>query len=210
MLAGRLRYCRFRLRGRGGAWLALLGQVIAVVGLPLPPASAKDVSSPFPCQQRVCGCMTASDCWKSCCCFTAGQRVQWAREHDAEVPAELVEDAEEECASCVAPEEEHSESCCTTKETKPPAKPCLWSASVPKPYPTSRRRLPPERNDHFLLPWRMRPGVHRFRARNILRALNGSPRSAVPPRASPPSCLLLSASSRKPHHETAAHCVHPH
>jgi hypothetical protein len=122
MLVGRLRYCRFHFRGRGGAWLALLGQLIAVVGLPLPPASAKDVSSPFPCQQRACGCMTASDCWKSCCCFTAAQRVQWAREHDAEVPAELVEDVEEECASCVTPEEEDSESCCT-KQTIPPGKP---------------------------------------------------------------------------------------
>ena len=119
MLRRRLSMFRFHIRGRGGAWLALLGQLIAVVGLPLPAASAKDRSIPFPCQGRVCGCVRAADCWTSCCCFSAGARVAWAREHDVEPPESLVEQAEEE--SC-----EHGGACCHEKQDaapKPKTKP---------------------------------------------------------------------------------------
>ena len=30
--------------------------------------SEKDQSAPFPCQNRPCGCKTAEQCWKKCCC----------------------------------------------------------------------------------------------------------------------------------------------
>jgi len=129
MLSRRLHYFRLHIRGRGGSWLALLGQVIAVVGLPLPPASAKDRSQPFPCQQRVCGCLTASDCWQSCCCFTAAQRVAWGREHDAQVPEALVEEAEQEgvehCCSDTGGDtggDTERKPCCT-KSSQPRVKP---------------------------------------------------------------------------------------
>src|SRR5437763_16067679 len=84
------------LRKRPAAWLALAGQWAALCGLPLPSVSAKDVSSPFPCQQRRCGCMRAADCWSHCCCFSAGERLAWAREHEVEVPDSLVEQAQSE------------------------------------------------------------------------------------------------------------------
>ena len=76
---------------RLAAWLALVGQGAAVLGLSLPPVAAKDRSSPFPCQQRQCGCLRAADCWSHCCCFSAAERLKWAREHQAEVPDSLVE-----------------------------------------------------------------------------------------------------------------------
>jgi hypothetical protein len=126
MLSRRLRYFRFHFKGRGGSWLALVGQVIAVVGLPLPAASAKDVSRPFPCQHRACGCLSAGDCWTSCCCFTAAQRVAWAQEHDAEVPQTLVEQAEQEAAAHECGEGECSDvraKPCCTKHSQPPVKP---------------------------------------------------------------------------------------
>ena len=53
MLRRRLSIFRVHFRGRGGSWLALLGQVIALIGLPLPVAAAKDLSNPFPCQHRL-------------------------------------------------------------------------------------------------------------------------------------------------------------
>ena len=96
----RLSILRFHLRGRGGSWLALLGQLIAVIGLPLPRATAKDLSSPFPCMHRACGCLSAADCWKSCCCFSAGERVAWARAHDVQPPPSLVKEAEREAVCC--------------------------------------------------------------------------------------------------------------
>lgn len=117
MLRRRLRFLRFHFRGRGGSWLALLGQLIALAGLPLPAASAKDLSSPFPCQHRACGCMRAADCWTSCCCFSAAERVGWAREHGVEPPAALVIEAEEQHPCC------HSSGTCSHGSTEHGNKP---------------------------------------------------------------------------------------
>jgi hypothetical protein len=80
-------------RSRPAAWLALVGQLAALFGLPLPTLSAKDLTQPFPCQHRQCGCLRAADCWNHCCCFSARERLLWAREHGAEVPDSLVEQA---------------------------------------------------------------------------------------------------------------------
>jgi hypothetical protein len=113
MLWRRLSYLHLRIRRRGPSWLALVGQLVAVIGLPLPAASAKDISKPFPCQGRACGCMSAGDCWKNCCCFTAGQRVAWADEHDVEAPPELVEEASQEHPCC---SEEEEKPCCVDKK----------------------------------------------------------------------------------------------
>ena len=98
------------LRKRPAGWLALVGQLAAVFGLPLPAVSAKDLSSPFPCQQRQCGCMRAADCWSHCCCFSARERLAWAQEHQAEVPDSLVEQARSEG--------QEPGSCCVIKKTK--------------------------------------------------------------------------------------------
>ena len=98
-------------RRRPAAWLALAGQLAAVFGLPLPNLSAKDLSSPFPCQQRQCGCMRAADCWNHCCCFSAKERLSWARAHEAEVPDSLVEAARQS-------EKPKPGVCCEVKKTK--------------------------------------------------------------------------------------------
>jgi hypothetical protein len=55
--------------------------------LPLPSfASKKKDSRPFPCQDHPCGCATAEDCWRHCCCFTPEERWTWAREHNVQPP----------------------------------------------------------------------------------------------------------------------------
>ena len=46
----------------------------------------KDSSEPFPCQDRPCGCQTASQCWKKCCCFTNTQKIAWAKSRGVSVP----------------------------------------------------------------------------------------------------------------------------
>ena len=79
-----------------GTWLALIGQLVGLFGVPLPAIAAKDSSQPFPCQHRRCGCMSASDCWSQCCCFTPQERVAWAYDHDVEVPDTLQKQAEQE------------------------------------------------------------------------------------------------------------------
>ena len=111
MLRRRLRIFRLHFRGRAGSWLALAGQFCALVGMPLPAAVAKDLSKPFPCQQRRCGCMKAADCWQTCCCFSAGARVAWAEEHGVTPPEELVAEAHQE-ESGIA----EKKNCCAAKK----------------------------------------------------------------------------------------------
>lgn len=127
----RLQYLHFRLRGHCASWLALLGQIIGIVGLPLPAVRAKDLSQPFPCQHRACGCMSARDCWRSCCCFSAGQRVAWAREHEVEPPTSLVDDAAVEEHPCCS---EEKKPCCSEKKTskskKADRKAATWLVGV--------------------------------------------------------------------------------
>jgi hypothetical protein len=123
---------RLRWRQRIPSWLALLAQAATLVGLPLPVEAAnKDRSVPFPCQHRSCGCMSASDCWRSCCCFSARDRLSWVRERGQEEPEVLVEaaahEAEAETDSCCS----HSTRCCSKSSS--PAKPKPPSPSKPNP-----------------------------------------------------------------------------
>jgi len=87
--------------------LVLLGMLCSFFPLPAPPlvvsgtesgSSAagpveKDRSRPFPCAQRVCGCRSAEQCWKKCCCFTDAQKVAWADAQGVELPAFVRESA---------------------------------------------------------------------------------------------------------------------
>lgn len=66
------------------------------VPLPVPPPTDKDLSEPFPCQHRPCGCQSAEQCWKSCCCYTNQQKVAWARAHQVAIPDYVVAAASKE------------------------------------------------------------------------------------------------------------------
>jgi len=82
---------------------ALVAYLAATLGVPLPSASVKDLSKPFPCMHRLCGCMDAAHCWKGCCCFTDREKLVWAAAHGVEPPASVVAsarkalDAERKC-----------------------------------------------------------------------------------------------------------------
>lgn len=56
----------------------------------------KDTSAPFPCMLKSCGCRNAEDCWRGCCCFTNTQKLAWARKHNVDVPAYVVDAARHE------------------------------------------------------------------------------------------------------------------
>lgn len=61
-----------------------------------PADKGKDAAVPFPCQNRPCGCKTADQCWKKCCCFTNAQKVAWANSHGVKVPSYVVQAAQTE------------------------------------------------------------------------------------------------------------------
>jgi hypothetical protein len=77
------------LRRRLTAAVALCAYLITTVGLPLP-AYVNKGSVPFPCQHHACGCTTAAGCWQRCCCYSASEKLAWAREHNVDPPTGLL------------------------------------------------------------------------------------------------------------------------
>lgn len=96
-----------RLR-RFVAAFSLANYLLLLVGIPLPVPVAKDTSRPFPCQHHRCGCASADQCWRHCCCFSKEQKLAWARENNVTPPAELLAEAPHE-------EEDHQHACCEAK-----------------------------------------------------------------------------------------------
>jgi hypothetical protein len=68
--------------------LLLVAYVATCAGVVPFPASVftRKGGQPFLCQDHPCGCATAEDCWRHCCCFTAEERWAWARENNIEPP----------------------------------------------------------------------------------------------------------------------------
>lgn len=107
-----------------------IAYLLAALEIPLPLFVAKRDSQPFPCQDHPCGCQTAEQCWRGCCCFSVEERWAWARAHQVEPPAYAEKPAEPSAAqgwytpkvrdrkrgapvekSCCRKEAEHA-SCC--------------------------------------------------------------------------------------------------
>jgi hypothetical protein len=89
--------------------VSLVAYLASVWGYPLPQAATHDHSVPFPCQDHRCGCVSAEQCWTSCCCFTPAERIAWAERHHVQIPErvqlalrtqEAVEHAEHDHDAC--------------------------------------------------------------------------------------------------------------
>jgi hypothetical protein len=72
---------------RLSAGLALASYLVAIVGFPLPVSAGKDSGRPYPCQGHPCGCGSAEDCWRHCCCFSPEERWSWAAERHIQPPS---------------------------------------------------------------------------------------------------------------------------
>lgn len=134
---------------RACALVSLLAYLAVTIGLPLPGRSGKDHSVPFPCQDNPCGCQTAEECWRHCCCNTPEQRLAWARAHGVTPPNYAVlkpgqgwdtrqptKPTQPKCALCAVADAAQTErtaaGCCSKQDqvTKPAsedkAKPWRW------------------------------------------------------------------------------------
>jgi hypothetical protein len=69
--------------------LAMYAALLPVPVISFSPKDGKDQSRPFPCQNRPCGCRTAEQCKKKCCCFSDGQKLAWAKRNGVD-PSEVV------------------------------------------------------------------------------------------------------------------------
>lgn len=79
-------------------------------------SEGKDLSAPFPCQNRPCGCKSAKQCWKKCCCFTNAQKLAWAKAHRVQPPTFVVEAAKRETPRHTVAGQvsvEKAQACCT-------------------------------------------------------------------------------------------------
>ncbi|HWL08276.1 MAG TPA: hypothetical protein VNQ76_07725 [Planctomicrobium sp.] len=110
---------RLRSGGRKLVCLLLLVSFFASF-VPLPGGSAapansseKDRSQPFPCQNRPCGCRSAEQCWKKCCCFTNAQKLAWAEKNRVKVPKFVLKQAENEQSQIAAVSTNSQSSCCS-------------------------------------------------------------------------------------------------
>lgn len=64
------------------------------LAIPLPLARpARSGDEPYPCQHCGCGCRTAEMCWNDCCCYTAAEKVEWARRNGITAPAHVLQAA---------------------------------------------------------------------------------------------------------------------
>jgi hypothetical protein len=114
----RLRTIGRRMAHKSCVLLAIAGYGIACFGFPVVRHSEKDLSKPFPCADRPCGCMSADSCWDHCCCFSREQKLAWAVEHGVEVPAWVLarkvepEKASQAVAKCSHCKPTPTKSCC--------------------------------------------------------------------------------------------------
>lgn len=74
-------------------WCAVLGYALIISGMPLGSLSpsigrsaaaakrlaVKDRSTPFPCMDTPCGCVSAEQCFTDCCCRSPAETLAWAR-----------------------------------------------------------------------------------------------------------------------------------
>ena len=95
-----------RARFRRGAMALLLAanHLVVALGAPLPMPSLsaglpKSAHEMFPCMICPCGCRTAEQCWRHCCCYTMTQKLAWAKEHGVEPPDFVRAAAEKEAES---------------------------------------------------------------------------------------------------------------
>jgi len=115
-------------------WVAMVAYCASAIGvaIPMPVAVPKASGESFPCQHHHCGCHSAEQCRRSCCCFSPEQKLAWARANGVSEHAILGGDAQ------VASTKSRGKSCCqkgghsASKHSKDDATPWVHLISAAK------------------------------------------------------------------------------
>jgi len=94
-------------------WTATIAYSILALGIPLPLPSGKTSKEIYPCMNHHCGCQSAEECWRNCCCMTLEERLIWARENHVRPPDYVLAEARAkgiEWAAYWPSEENHQDS----------------------------------------------------------------------------------------------------
>lgn len=104
--------------------LCVVAHLSATTGFALPELKAADPSDkPFPCQQHRCGCHSADQCWRSCCCMTQEEKLAWARKNGVRPPQFVVEAAAREKLTAA----QSLKGCCSQQAVEPSSGKCCSS-----------------------------------------------------------------------------------
>ena len=72
---------------RCAASLLLVAYAVTAAGVPLPTGHVvRKTDEMYPCAHCACGCASAEQCWRSCCCHTLAERMAWARANGVRPP----------------------------------------------------------------------------------------------------------------------------
>jgi len=82
---------RCSLRRRLVVGPIIVAYLVAAVGFPLPATASRGDGGAFPCQGHRCGCQTAEQCWRQCCCFSAQEHLVWARSRGVTPPESVAQ-----------------------------------------------------------------------------------------------------------------------
>src|SRR3954447_10580110 len=81
-------------RGRSARVALLAVYIVTAAGVPLPAGHAAHKSGElYPCSDCECGCASAEQCWRSCCCHSMAERMAWARVHGVRPPEFAIAEA---------------------------------------------------------------------------------------------------------------------
>jgi hypothetical protein len=105
-------------------WLALLAYTVLAIGVPIPAGGLPASGEVFPCMNHRCGCHSAEQCWRDCCCMTMAEKLAWARENKVAPPDYVL--AEVKSRSLLDRKKESKCCCCRPK----PVKSCCESQSA--------------------------------------------------------------------------------
>lgn len=69
-------------------WSLVMSVLLASLPIPIAVVShdAAEDNTPYPCRDGKCGCKSAFQCWTSCCCHSAQERLDWAAKNGVVVP----------------------------------------------------------------------------------------------------------------------------
>lgn len=84
MMWGRRRACAVDVTLSGTVLVALATSMMAFGVLVVP--GGRRSAELYPCSGGNCGCVSAEQCWRHCCCMSLEQRIAWAKSHRVPVP----------------------------------------------------------------------------------------------------------------------------
>jgi hypothetical protein len=154
-----------------GCFSIVLYSVLAL-GIPLPLDATPISGGIFPCMHHRCGCHSAEQCWRDCCCMSMAQKLAWARDNNVTPPDYVLTAAAEDTYG-----EEPAAKCCCCHAA--PAKPCCTTET------SSTCCQPPESNTSEKVETKpVQSGIillSALKCRGMADSWTGAPISLTPP-----------------------------